>query len=139
MLFDQCRSLAPWAQLQAAILIANVAWMWGENDTKTAWLDLADGILQVLPDALVAKDQVAELRSRPPVATRSDLEGSTLSAAERRVLHYLPTHLSLAEIADKLYLSRHTVKSHVVAIYRKLNVVSRSEAVEVARTVKLLD
>lgn len=139
VLFDQCRSLAPWAQLQAAILIANVAWMWGENDTKTAWLDLADGILQVLPDALVAKDQVAELRSRPPVATRSDLEGSTLSAAERRVLHYLPTHLSLAEIADKLYLSRHTVKSHVVAIYRKLNVVSRSEAVEVARTVKLLD
>ena len=138
-LFDQCGSLAPWAQLQAAILIANVACMWGQDDTKTSWLDLADGILQALPDALVAKDEVAELRSRPRVVADGHLDGPSLSAAELRVMQYLPTHLSLAEIADKLFLSRHTVKSHVVAIYRKLHSVTRSEAVGVARARGLLD
>lgn len=139
MLFDQCRSIGPWAQLQGSIVVANLAHMWGDNETKTAWLNLADTVLDSLPDALLVKDQVAELRSRKPEPQRVGQEGPTLSAAERRVLQYLPTHLSLAEIADKLYLSRHTVKSHVVAIYRKLNAASRSEAVGVARTVGLLD
>lgn len=138
-LFDQCRSIGPWAQLQAAIVVARLAHMRGESETKAAWLDLADTVLQALPDALVVKDQVAELRSLPSVSRHSDHSGPTLSAAERRVLQYLPTHLSLAEIADRLYLSRHTVKSHVVAIYRKLNVASRSEAVGVATTVGLLN
>jgi hypothetical protein len=49
------------------------------------------------------------------------------------VLPYLATHLSFPEIGDRLYLSRHTVKSHAMAIYRKLNVTSRNDAVERAR------
>lgn len=137
-LFDQCLTIGPWAQLQASVVLANIAWMWGEEDAKKAWLDLADTVLQSVPDALMVKDQVAELRSRKPAPPRGAPDGPTLSVAERRVLLYLPTHLSLAEIADTLYLSRHTVKSHVVAIYRKLNVVSRSEAVRTARTAGLL-
>ena len=44
----------------------------------------------------------------------------TLTAAEMRVLDLLPTHLSLAEIADKLHITRNTVKSEVAAVYRKL-------------------
>lgn len=138
-LFDQCRSIGPWAQLQGSIVVANLAHMWGDNETKTAWLDLADTVLDSLADALLVKDQVSEVRSRKPAPPRGGPESPTLSGAERRVLHYLPTHLSLAEIADKLFLSRHTVKSHVVAIYRKLEVASRSEAVGVARAVGLLD
>jgi len=41
-------------------------------------------------------------------------------------------------IADRLYLSRHTVKSHAMAIYRKLNVTSRNDAVERAHALGLL-
>jgi LuxR family transcriptional regulator, maltose regulon positive regulatory protein len=63
---------------------------------------------------------------------------STLTAAELHVLPYLATHLSFPEIADRVYLSRHTVKSHAMAIYRKLNVTSRNDAVERAHALGLL-
>jgi ATP/maltotriose-dependent transcriptional regulator MalT len=66
------------------------------------------------------------------------LYASPLSQAEARVLPFLPTNLAFPAIADQLYLSRHTVKSHCVSIYRKLGVTSRSAAVEVARRLGLL-
>jgi LuxR family transcriptional regulator, maltose regulon positive regulatory protein len=41
-------------------------------------------------------------------------------------------------MGERLYLSRHTVKSHAMAIYRKLSVTSRGDAVERARALGLL-
>jgi LuxR family maltose regulon positive regulatory protein len=61
-----------------------------------------------------------------------------LTTAELRVLDYLPTHLSLREIAGILIISRNTVKSHSLAIYRKLGASSRSDAVNAARRLGLL-
>jgi DNA-binding CsgD family transcriptional regulator len=55
-----------------------------------------------------------------------------LSVAERRVLQYLRTHLTLAEIGARLFVSRNTVKSQAISIYRKLGVSCRSEAVRIA-------
>jgi LuxR family maltose regulon positive regulatory protein len=55
---------------------------------------------------------------------------SSLTAAELRLLPLLPTHLTYAEIAERLYLSPHTVKSHATAIYRKLGVSSRGQAIQ---------
>ena len=55
------------------------------------------------------------------------------------MLQHLPTNLTLADIATRLFVSRNTVKSHVAAIYRKLNATSRSDAVELARHTGLLD
>ena len=63
---------------------------------------------------------------------------SSLTTAELRVLHYLPTNLSLAEIGRRLFVSRYTVKTHCQSIYRKLQVSSRSGAVDVAREIGLL-
>ena len=54
------------------------------------------------------------------------------------MLPYLSTHLSFPEIGERLYLSRHTVKSHVMSIYRKLLVESRNAAVDRAREIALL-
>jgi LuxR family maltose regulon positive regulatory protein len=65
-------------------------------------------------------------------------ETTLLSTAEMRILDLLPTHLTLAEIADRLYLSRNTVKSQVAAVYRKLNASNRTEAVHAGRTYGLL-
>ena len=42
------------------------------------------------------------------------------------------------EIGERLFVSRHTVKSHAMAVYRKLNVSSRNAAVERARELGLL-
>jgi LuxR family transcriptional regulator, maltose regulon positive regulatory protein len=61
-----------------------------------------------------------------------------LTLAELRVLHYLPSHLSYPEIADELVLSRHTVKSQAMSVFRKLGVNGRSEAVARARVLGLL-
>jgi LuxR family maltose regulon positive regulatory protein len=61
-----------------------------------------------------------------------------LSHSEVRVLRYLPTKLSAPEIADQLYLSVNTVKTHMRHVYDKLGVHRRHEAVERARDLGLL-
>jgi LuxR family transcriptional regulator, maltose regulon positive regulatory protein len=61
-----------------------------------------------------------------------------LTSAELRVAQYLPTNLSLGEIATQLFVSRNTVKSQAAAIYRKLGATSRSDAVDLARAAGLI-
>ena len=55
---------------------------------------------------------------------------SSLTTAEMRLLPLLPTHLSLEAIAERLFVSRNTVKSQTISIYRKLGVSSRGETIE---------
>jgi LuxR family maltose regulon positive regulatory protein len=61
-----------------------------------------------------------------------------LSNREREVLRFLSGKLSAGEIADDLFVSVHTVRSHLKSIYIKLDVHSRLEAVEKAKELKLL-
>ena len=58
-----------------------------------------------------------------------------MTAAELRLLPMLSTHLSVPE----MFLSPHTVKSKMKAIYRKLGASSRSQAVTRARELGLLE
>jgi len=60
-----------------------------------------------------------------------------LTAAELRLLPLLTTHLSYQEIGERLYVSRNTVKTHALSVFRKLGVSSRSEAVERAEEIGL--
>ena len=61
-----------------------------------------------------------------------------LSEREMAVLRYLPSTLSLPEIARELFVSPNTVKTQCSAIYRKLAVSGRSAAVQAAREHRLL-
>jgi LuxR family maltose regulon positive regulatory protein len=61
-----------------------------------------------------------------------------LTKGEIRVLRYLPTNLTGPEIADELYVSLNTVKSHMRALYAKLGTHHRSETVARARDLGLL-
>ena len=54
------------------------------------------------------------------------------------MLPLLTSHLTFKAIAARIHLSPHTVKSHAMSIYRKLDVTSRSAAVERAREIGLL-
>jgi LuxR family maltose regulon positive regulatory protein len=72
----------------------------------------------------------------PRAATQPPLE--PLSNSEIRVLRYLPTNLSVPEIASELYVSRNTVKTHIQRLYAKLGTHRRGEAVERARALGLL-
>ena len=60
-----------------------------------------------------------------------------LTPAELRILKLLPTS-SYLQIADTLYISRNTVKVHLRAVYQKLGVTSRSQALERAIDLRLL-
>lgn len=61
-----------------------------------------------------------------------------LTGRERTVLRYLASTLSNAEIATELYVSVNTVKTHQRALYRKLGVAGRRDAVARARGLGLL-
>jgi DNA-binding NarL/FixJ family response regulator len=59
-----------------------------------------------------------------------DSIAATLSARELEVLLLLDEHLGTDEIAQRLFISEHTVRSHVKSLLRKLGVSSRREALE---------
>jgi LuxR family maltose regulon positive regulatory protein len=61
-----------------------------------------------------------------------------LTDREYMVLVHLPSRQSNAEIAARLGVSLNTVKTHLKHIYRKLDAVGRSEAVEAAEQLHLL-
>ncbi len=61
-----------------------------------------------------------------------------LSEREREVLDLVATGATNREIADELFLSPHTVKEHTSALYRKLEVRNRAEAVQRAQRLGLL-
>ena len=72
----------------------------------------------------------------PPTGAQPPLE--PLSETEIRVLRYLPTNLSTPEIANELFVSPNTVKTHIRHLYAKLGAHRRGEAVARARTLGLL-
>jgi LuxR family transcriptional regulator, maltose regulon positive regulatory protein len=130
--------VVPRAQIQARLLLADAALHRGDAGAATRELRAATAVLSEEPDAVVLHDWADELDRRlDRLRGRPGEVG--LTAAELRVLEQLPTHRSLVEIGDHLYVSRNTVKTHTLSIYRKLYVSGRSEAVERARELGLLD
>ena len=98
-----------------------------------------DSILMRRPDlgALVAR--VAEFEAALSLAAEPDVKTAGLTDAELRVLPLLATHLSFREIGERLYVSRNTIKTQAISVYRKLGVSSRSEAVDRAAQLGLVD
>jgi LuxR family maltose regulon positive regulatory protein len=85
-------------------------------------------------------DQAGALRDQLAKDRGSAVPGaSALTAAELRLLPLLATHLSFPQIGEELFLSRNTIKSQAVSIYRKLGVDARSPAVARARDLGLLE
>jgi LuxR family maltose regulon positive regulatory protein len=97
-----------------------------------------DDLVRRQPDLGTLPTQAKELESMIEVNRAARSGASTLTAAELRLLPYLPTHLSFREIGGRLFVSPHTVKSQAISIYRKLGVTSRSGAIEQARRLGFL-
>jgi LuxR family transcriptional regulator, maltose regulon positive regulatory protein len=133
------KDLSGWANVQTRVALAHTSLLLGDRLGAETMLREAHEFLVQQPDATQAHRQVTKLEELVRHLRRhSSIGSSALTTAELRVLHYLPTNLSLAEISNRLYVSRYTVKTHCEAVYRKLNVNSRSEAVESARRIGLL-
>ena len=98
----------------------------------------AGAILRLRPDLGSLPREAAELRSTLDTLHVGSVGASSLTTAELRLVPLLSTHLSFPEIGDRLHVSRHTVKTQAISVYRKLGVSSRSEAIERVRAIGLL-
>jgi LuxR family transcriptional regulator, maltose regulon positive regulatory protein len=110
----------------------------GELDVARVLYRTAMEARALEPSAALVLRLVDRLGAELEEAGQSRLIGEAPTVAERRVLELLPTHAPLQEIAETLFVSRNTVKSHTLSIYRKLDVSSRSDAVTKARALGLL-
>jgi LuxR family maltose regulon positive regulatory protein len=88
--------------------------------------------------ALIAEifSQLADQAHALPARPQPLLE--PLRESEIRILRYLPTNLTLPEIARELHVSHNTVKTHVRSLYTQLGAHRRAEAVDRARALGLL-
>jgi LuxR family maltose regulon positive regulatory protein len=103
-------------------------------------LDEAREVLAVKPKLGVLSSGVEALAEEIDAMPASGSGGgSGLTAAELRLLPLLATHLSFREIGERLFVSRNTIKTQAISVYRKLGVSSRSEAIERAVGLGLVD
>jgi LuxR family transcriptional regulator, maltose regulon positive regulatory protein len=82
-------------------------------------------------------DQFSGLQPERAAEPAAELR-EPLSERELAVLRFLPTNLSATEIGSELFLSVHTVKTHMRKLYAKLDVHSRADAVQRGRALGLL-
>src|SRR5215207_229355 len=132
--------LAPWYGTEVQILLARAALRLSDVCAARAHLNEAGRRLKRVPEAVPLEEWLAETRAQleafmPPASTQS----ASMTAAELRVLRFLPTHLSFREIAERTQVSANTVKTQANAVYRKFGVACRSDAVAMARSCGLLD
>ena len=108
----------------------------GEREHAEAAIAEAGSVIASCPDPGILADQLTAARRSPRPGVRP---GQDLTERERTVLRLLESGLSEREIGRELYVSRNTVHTHIQAIYRKLAVSTRAEAVERTRELGLLD
>ena len=123
-----------WMALLTHVVLGEVAIECSLTQTAEAHASAAAGLLERYPDAGILRRRTEHLRG----AVELTRVAEPLTPAERRVLELLPTHLTEAQMADELYVSKNTVKTHLKGVYRKLEVSSRAEAVQRARDTGLL-
>jgi LuxR family maltose regulon positive regulatory protein len=134
-----CTFVLPYVAVRLRLELAKVSYALGDQATAHHLVHEIDDVLLHRPALGALVDDVSEFRQ---VLTSSAQVGATgaspLTPAELRLLPYLQTHLTIREIAERLFVSRNTVNSEVSSIYRKLGVSSRNGAVQQATTIGLL-
>jgi LuxR family maltose regulon positive regulatory protein len=120
----------PVVSVQALLQLARAFVSLTDTAGAQAVLRQAADIIQRRPDLGVLPAQARQLRLQLTTMDGESIGVSALTTAELRLLPLLPTHLSVPEMAERLYVSRHTVKTQLMSIYRKLGVSSRTEAID---------
>jgi LuxR family maltose regulon positive regulatory protein len=149
--FDAARDLvARAARIRPLLTYAIPATAQFQLELAKTYLELADptgartvlrevrDILSQRPDLGILGREADRLQSELDSVRHGSIGASSLTVAELRLLPYLSTHLTFREIGERLHISRHTVKTQAISVYRKLGVSSRSEAITKAHEIGLL-
>ena len=128
--------------LERALLLAE------PHEAYRPFLDAGSGVHSAIAVLVPPTSPVASFAARVierfvcqlPVASREPgtPESVPLTPSEVAVLRLLPSYLTNQEIAEQLFLSVNTVKTHLRSAYHKLGVTSRREAIARGRRLRLL-
>ena len=121
----------PWLAVTVRLELGHCYVTLRDGDAARVLADEIEAIVDERPRLGVLVERAKELRSKAD-AVVEPARGShaKLTPAELRLLPLLATHLSFREIAEQLEVSRNTVKTQAISIYRKLGVHGRSEAIK---------
>ena len=130
----------PQFAVQARLELARVHLALADTAGARTLMREVDDLLRHRPGLGTLTGEAKTLRAQLSRNRGSGVPGaSALTAAELRLLPLLSTHLSFPQIAEEMSLSRHTIKSQVMSIYRKLGTPSRGQAVARSRELGLLE
>lgn len=133
-----CTYLLPYLSMRVRLQLAKTYVAIGDRSAAWHLLREIEDLLRKRPDVGVVAAEAEELREGLAEEPSSGSGSVPLTPAELRLLPYLQTHLTIAEIGQRLFISRNTVSSEVGSIYRKLAVTTRGAAVERASALGLL-
>jgi LuxR family maltose regulon positive regulatory protein len=130
----------PWLSALALLQLIHVRLGLADAEGARDLVRAVEDMLRIRPRLGTLVEEAAELRRR--TRALNDPGGrwaSSLTSAEARLLPLLATHLSFREIGELLFVSRNTVKTQAISVYRKFGVSSRSEAIARALDLGLID
>jgi two-component system response regulator DesR len=131
---ELCEAIRRESPVTRVLLISGAGWI----SPQAARAAGASGFVSKdSPADEVAQAVRAVGRGQTVFATRAEQPAAPLSEREREVLALMASGKTNKEIAERLYLSPHTVKEHTSALYRKLDVRNRTEAVRRAERLGL--
>jgi LuxR family maltose regulon positive regulatory protein len=125
--------------VQAQLELARAYLALGDDKARTLVEEIR-GVLHEHPYLGVLEDRVDELETDlDALPDQGNGTAAGLTGAELRLLPLLSTHLSFREIGEELFVSRNTIKTQAISVYRKLGVSSRSDAIDRATLLGLVE
>jgi LuxR family maltose regulon positive regulatory protein len=134
------QEVAPWGAVLSRVLLARAAMRIGDDAVaRTVAAETAAHHARITDSPLLDRVCTELMGALDGVPAGAVTGLGSLTTAELRVLRFMPTHLTYKEMGERMHVSRFTVKSQAQAVYRKLGVTTRSDAVARARALGLLD
>jgi LuxR family maltose regulon positive regulatory protein len=131
--------VAPWFEVCGRLIQARAATALGDRSLAAQLILEARARMTADLSVTLAQDLLEDAEAALARLRFGGVYSPALTAAEMRVLQFLPSHLQLPQIAEHLFVTQNTVKTHVASIHRKLGVSSRAAAVERAQELGLLE
>jgi LuxR family transcriptional regulator, maltose regulon positive regulatory protein len=133
-------SALPWFGIQTRLELARAYLALRDRVGAHSLLAEVGEIVCLRPQVGTLSDETRTLLNEiQQIPEAEDGTSTKLTGAELRLLPLLATHLSFREIGERLFVSRNTIKTQAISVYRKLGVSSRSEAIHRADELGLVD